>query len=161
MVHAIAGKAVTFMLAGTDEFKKYSAQVVSNASVLAKSLTERGFRLVSGGTDNHLILLDVRSRNVTGKEAEVLLGEVGITSNKNMIPFDPAKPMVTSGVRLGTAAVTTRGMKETQMEVIADAIERVLSAPESEEIKKEVRGRMAALTEEFPLYPDLAEPWAN
>ena len=161
LVHAIAGKAVTFMLAGTDEFKKYSAQVVSNASVLAKSLTERGFRLVSGGTDNHLILLDVRSRNVTGKEAEVLLGEVGITSNKNMIPFDPAKPMVTSGVRLGTAAVTTRGMKETEMEVIADAIERVLSAPESEEIKKEVRGRMAALTEEFPLYPDLAEPWAN
>ncbi|MFV8151043.1 MULTISPECIES: serine hydroxymethyltransferase [Synergistaceae] len=161
LVHAIAGKAVTFMLAGTDEFKKYAAQVVSNASALAKALTERGFRLVSGGTDNHLILLDVRSRNVTGKEAEVLLGEVGITSNKNMIPFDPAKPMVTSGVRLGTAAVTTRGMKETEMEAIADAIERVLSAPESEEIKKEVRGRMAALTEEFPLYPDLAEPWAN
>ena len=91
----------------------------------------------------------------------MLLGEVGITSNKNMIPFDPAKPMVTSGVRLGTAAVTTRGMKETEMEVIADAIERVLSAPESGEIRKEVKRRMAALTEEFPLYPDLAEPWAN
>lgn len=161
LVHAIAGKAVTFMLAGTDEFKKYAAQVVSNASALAKALTERGFRLVSGGTDNHLILLDVRSRNVTGKEAEVLLGEVGITSNKNMIPFDPAKPMVTSGVRLGTAAVTTRGMKETEMEVIADAIERVLSAPDNGEIKKEVKARMAALTKEFPLYPDLAEPWAN
>ena len=161
LVHAIAGKAVTFMLAGTDEFKKYAAQVVSNASALAKALTERGFRLVSGGTDNHLILLDVRSRNVTGKEAEVLLGEVGITSNKNMIPFDPAKPMVTSGVRLGTAAVTTRGMKETEMEAIADAIERVLSAPDNGEIKKEVKARMAALTKEFPLYPDLAEPWAN
>ncbi len=161
LVHAIAGKAVTFMLAGTDEFKKYAAQVVSNASTLAKALTERGFRLVSGGTDNHLILLDVRSRNVTGKEAEVLLGEVGITSNKNMIPFDPAKPMVTSGVRLGTAAVTTRGMKETEMEAIADAIERVLSAPDNGEIKKEVKARMAALTKEFPLYPDLAEPWAN
>lgn len=161
LVHSIAGKAVTFMLAGTDEFKKYAAQVVSNASTLAKALTERGFRLVSGGTDNHLILLDVRSRNVTGKEAEVLLGEVGITSNKNMIPFDPAKPMVTSGVRLGTAAVTTRGMKETEMETIADAIEKVLSAPDREEIKKEVKARMAALTEEFPLYPDLAEPWAN
>ena len=161
LVHAIAGKAVTFMLAGTDEFKKYAAQVVSNASALAKALTERGFRLVSGGTDNHLILLYVRSRNVTGKEAEVLLGEVGITSNKNMIPFDPAKPMVTSGVRLGTAAVTTRGMKETEMEAIADAIERVLSAPDNGEIKKEVKARMAALTKEFPLYPDLAEPWAN
>ena len=161
LVHAIAGKAVTFMLAGTDEFKKYAAQVVSNASALAKALTERGFRLVSGGTDNHLILLDVRSRNVTGKEAEVLLGEVGITSNKNMTPFDPAKPMVTSGVRLGTAAVTTRGMKETEMEAIADAIERILSAPDNGEIKKEVKARMAALTKEFPLYPDLAEPWAN
>ena len=161
LVHAIAGKAVTFMLAGTEEFKKYAAQVVSNASALAKALTDRGFRLVSGGTDNHLILLDVRSRNVTGKEGEVLLGEVGITSNKNMIPFDPAKPMVTSGVRLGTAAVTTRGMKEPEMEIVADAIEKVLSNPENSQIKKEVKARMASLTEEFPLYPDLIDPWAN
>ncbi len=161
LVHAIAGKAVTFMLAGTDEFKKYAAQVVSNAAALADALLKRGFRLVSGGTDNHLILLDVRSRNVTGKEAEVLLGEVGITANKNMIPFDPAKPMVTSGVRLGTAAITTRGMKEADMEKIADAVEKVLSNPDNEQIKKEVRSGMAKLTEEFPLYPDLAEPWAN
>lgn len=161
LVHSIAGKAVTFMLAGTEEFKKYASQVVSNASALAKALTDRGFRLVSGGTDNHLILLDVRSRNVTGKEGEVLLGEVGITSNKNMIPFDPAKPMVTSGVRLGTAAVTTRGMKEPEMEKIADAIEKVLSNPENNLIKKEVKASMASLTDEFPLYPDLAEPWAN
>ncbi len=161
LVHSIAGKAVTFMLAGTEEFKKYASQVVRNASALAKALTDRGFRLVSGGTDNHLILLDVRSRNVTGKEGEVLLGEVGITSNKNMIPFDPAKPMVTSGVRLGTAAVTTRGMKEPEMEKIADAIEKVLSNPENNLIKKEVKASMAALTDGFPLYPDLAEPWAN
>ena len=161
LVHSIAGKAVTFMLAGTEEFKKYASQVVSNASALAKALIDRGFRLVSGGTDNHLILLDVRSRNVTGKEGEVLLGEVGITSNKNMIPFDPAKPMVTSGVRLGTAAVTTRGMKEPEMEKIADAIEKVLSNPENNLIKKEVKASMAALTDGFPLYPDLAEPWAN
>jgi len=161
LVHAIAGKAVTFMLAGTEEFKNYASQVVNNASALAKALTDRGFRLVSGGTDNHLILLDVRSRNVTGKEGEVLLGEVGITSNKNMIPFDPAKPMVTSGVRLGTAAVTTRGMKEPEMEKIADAIEKVLSNPENNLIKKEVKASMAALTDGFPLYPDLAEPWAN
>ncbi|NLD06003.1 MAG: serine hydroxymethyltransferase, partial [Synergistaceae bacterium] len=161
LVQSIAGKAVTFMIAGTEEFKKYSSQVVSNASALAKALTDRGFRLVSGGTDNHLILLDVRSRNVTGKEGEVLLGEVGITSNKNMIPFDPAKPMVTSGVRLGTAAITTRGMKEPEMDKIADAIERVLSNPENNLIKKEVKASMAALTGEFPLYPDLAEPWVN
>ena len=161
LVHSIAGKAVTFMLAGTDEFKAYSAQVVDNASTLAQALKERGFRLVSGGTDNHLILLDVRSRNITGKEGESLLSEVGITSNKNMIPFDPEKPMVTSGVRLGTAALTTRGMRGPEMAVIADAIEKVLSNPGNESIKKEVRGAMAALAERFPLYPDLKEPWAN
>ncbi len=161
LVHSIAGKAVTFMLAGTEEFKQYSEQVVNNASAFAKSLTDRGFRLVSGGTDNHLILLDLRSRSVTGKEGESLLGEVGITCNKNMIPFDPAKPMVTSGVRLGTAAVTTRGMKEPEMEIIADAIDRVLSNPNSDPIKKEVKARMASLTAEFPLYPDLVQPWAN
>lgn len=161
LVHSIAGKAVTFMLAGREEFREYSVQVVKNAKVLAKSLTERGFRLVSGGTDNHLILLDVRSRNVTGKEGEILLGEVGITSNKNMIPFDPAKPMVTSGVRLGTPAITTRGMKEPEMEIIADAIERVLSNPQNDNIKKEVKANMAALAERFPLYPDLVEPWVN
>ena len=161
LVHSIAGKAVTFMLAGREEFKEYSFQVVKNAKVLAKGLTDRGFRLVSGGTDNHLILLDVRSRNVTGKEGEILLGEVGITSNKNMIPFDPAKPMVTSGVRLGTPAITTRGMKEPEMEIIADAIERVLSNPQNDNIKKEVKANMAALAERFPLYPDLVEPWVN
>lgn len=161
LVHSIAGKAVTFMLAGTDEFKEYSAQVVSNAAALAKALSDRGFRLVSGGTDNHLILLDLRSHNISGKDAEMVLGEVGITCNKNMIPFDPAKPMVTSGVRLGTAAVTTRGMKEAQMEIIAEAMDRALSNPDSGAIKKEVRDSMAALTEEFPLYPDLVRPWAN
>lgn len=161
LVQSIAGKAVTFMLAGREEFREYATQVVENAKVLAKSLTDRGFRLVSGGTDNHLILLDVRSRNVTGKEGEILLGEVGITSNKNMIPFDPAKPMVTSGVRLGTPAITTRGMKEPEMEIIADAIERVLSNPENDNIKKEVKANMAALAERFPLYPDLVEPWVN
>ena len=161
LVQSIAGKAVTFMLAGREEFREFATQVVENAKVLAKSLTDRGFRLVSGGTDNHLILLDVRSRNVTGKEGEILLGEVGITSNKNMIPFDPAKPMVTSGVRLGTPAITTRGMKEPEMEIIAEAIERVLSNPQNDNIKKEVKANMAALAERFPLYPDLVEPWVN
>ncbi len=161
LVQSIAGKAVTFMLASTDEFKCYAHQVVSNAAAFAKALSDRKFRMVSGGTDNHLILLDLRSRNVSGKDGENLLAAVGITSNKNMIPFDPAKPMVTSGVRLGTAAVTTRGMKEKEMEKIADAIDMVLSNPENETIRKEVKARMAALAEEFPLYQDLSQPWAN
>ena len=161
LVQSIAGKAVTFMLASTDEFKCYAQQVVSNAAAFAKALSDRKFRMVSGGTDNHLILLDLRSRSVSGKEGEALLASVGITSNKNMIPFDPAKPMVTSGVRLGTAAITTRGMKEKEMEKIADAIDMVLSNPENETIRKEVKARMAALAEEFPLYPDLSQPWAN
>jgi len=161
LVQSIAGKAVTFMIAGGEEFKQYASQVVSNASVLAKALADRGLRLVSGGTDNHLMMVDLRSRKVTGKQAETLLGEVGITCNKNMIPFDPEKPMVTSGIRIGTAAVTTRGMKEKEMEIIADAMDRVLSNPDNDIIKKEVKTKMAALTADFPLYPDLVRPWAN
>lgn len=161
LVHQIAGKAVTFRLAAAEEFKVYAKQVVDNASALAKALTERGFRLVSGGTDNHMLLLDLRSRKTTGAEGEKLLEEAGITCNKNMIPFDPEKPTVTSGVRLGTAAVTTRGMKEPQMEQIAAAIDKVLSHPDSDTIKKEAKAGMARLSEEFPLYPDFADPWTN
>ena len=115
----------------------------------------------AGGTDNHMLLLDLRSRKTTGAEGEKLLEEAGITCNKNMIPFDPEKPTVTSGVRLGTAAVTTRGMKEPEMELIADAIDKVLSHPDSETIKKEAKAGMARLSEDFPLYPDFAGPWAN
>ena len=161
LVHAIAAKAAAFKIAGTDEFKAYAKQVVSNASAFADALIARGFRLVSGGTDNHLVLVDLRSHNVTGKAAENILESVGITCNKNMIPFDPEKPMVTSGVRLGTAAITTRGMKEPQMEIIADAIDRILRAPENENTQKEVKAMMAGLAEEFPLYPDFEKPWAN
>ncbi|MEG1642468.1 MAG: serine hydroxymethyltransferase [Synergistaceae bacterium] len=161
LVQSIAGKAVTFMIAGTDGFKLYAQQVVKNAAVFAEALKAHNFRLVSGGTDNHLVLVDLRSHNATGKEAEAILGSVGITCNKNMIPFDPAKPMVTSGVRLGTAAITSRGMKEPQMSVIAEAIDKVLSNPDNENTKKEVKRTMATLSEEFPLYPDLKEPWAN
>ena len=161
LVHQIAGKAAAFKLAGMDGFKIYARQVVANAAVFAKALLERGFRLVSGGTDNHMLLMDLRSRRLTGAEGEALLEEAGITCNKNMIPFDPEKPAVTSGVRLGTAAVTTRGMKEPQMELIADAIDKILSHPDSESIKKEAKAGMAELSEEFPLYPDFADPWAN
>jgi glycine hydroxymethyltransferase len=160
LVHQIAGKAAAFKFAMTDEFKAYAKQVVANAQAMAKALTDRGYRLVTGGTDNHLILLDLRSRKVTGRTAEVVLDEAGITCNKNMIPYDPEKPMVTSGIRIGSAAMTTRGMKEPEMERIVDGMDRVLSNPDSESIKKEVKAKMLELTSEFPLYPDLENPWA-
>jgi len=160
LVHQIAGKAAAFKFAMTDEFKAYAKQVVVNAAAMAKALTDRGYRLVTGGTDNHLILLDLRSRKVTGRTAEVVLDEAGITCNKNMIPYDPEKPMVTSGIRIGSAAMTTRGMKEPEMERIVDGMDRVLSNPDSESIKKEVKAKMLELTSEFPLYPDLENPWA-
>jgi glycine hydroxymethyltransferase len=155
LLPAIAGKAVCFKLASEPSFKVYIRQVVENASVLSSSLQERGFRIVSGGTDNHLMLVDLRPKGLTGKAAEKLLGEAGITANKNAIPFDPEKPMVTSGLRFGTAAVTTRGMTATEMEELADAIDKVLSAPGDEALRKAVRSRMADLGAAFPLYESL------
>ena len=149
LMHVIAAKAVCFGEALKDEFKEYQQQVVKNAKVLAESLKEKGYRLVSGGTDNHLILIDVRSKGLTGKEAEVLLEEVNITTNKNTIPFDPEKPTVTSGIRIGTPAVTTRGMKEEEMKKIAELIDRALDENISrDEIKEEVLD----LCSRFPLY---------
>jgi len=148
-MHVIAAKAVCFGEALKDEFKEYQQQVVKNAKVLAESLKEKGYRLVSGGTDNHLILIDVRSKGLTGKKAEELLEQVNITTNKNTIPFDPEKPTVTSGIRIGTPAVTTRGMKEEEMKKIAELIDRALDENISrDEIKKEV----LELCSRFPLY---------
>ena len=149
LMHVIAAKAVCFGEALKDEFKEYQQQVVKNAKVLAESLKEKGYRLVSGGTDNHLILIDVRSKGLTGKKAEELLEQVNITTNKNTIPFDPEKPTVTSGIRIGTPAVTTRGMKEEEMKKIAELIDRALDENISrDEIKKEV----LELCSRFPLY---------
>jgi glycine hydroxymethyltransferase len=149
LMHVIAAKAVCFGEALKDEFKEYQKQVVKNAKVLAESLKEKGYRLVSGGTDNHLILIDVRSKGLTGKKAEELLEQVNITTNKNTIPFDPEKPTVTSGIRIGTPAVTTRGMKEEEMKKIAELIDRALDENISrDEIKKEV----LELCSRFPLY---------
>lgn len=160
LVHVMAAKAVCFKLAMEPEFKTYAAQVVANAKALARALAERGYRIVSGGTDNHLILVDCKgSRGVTGKDAERILNGAGVTVNKNMIPFDQEKPLVTSGIRVGTAAVTTRGMKEPEMERIADAMDRVLSHPEDGVEHNGVRDLVKALSEEFPLYPDFVEPW--
>jgi glycine hydroxymethyltransferase len=157
LLQAIAAKAVCFKLAGEPAFKEYARQVVKNAAEMAKALQGYGFRLVSGGTDNHLMLVDLRPKGITGKAAERVLEDAGITSNKNAIPFDPEKPAVTSGLRLGTAAVTSRGMKENEMREIARAIDEVLSKPEDQSAVRSVRGRMAELSSSFPLYKSMKE----
>lgn len=158
-MHVIAAKATCFKLAMQPEFKEYAKQVVANAKALAKGLSERGFRLVSGGTDNHMMLVDLRSKKITGKEAEKILESVGITVNKNMIPFDPEKAMTTSGIRIGTPALTTRGMKEKEMEIVAELIDRALSHPDDEVEKERVRKEVKELVHFFPLYPELSNPW--
>ncbi len=155
LMHIIAAKAVALGEALTDEFKAYSQRIVDNAARLAERLKSHGLNLISGGTDNHLILIDVRNLNLTGKVAEHLLDEVGITTNKNTIPFDPESPFVTSGIRIGTAAVTTRGMDLEAMDEIADIMALVLKNPEDDKAKQEARKRVAVLTEKFPLYPGM------
>ncbi|OGC11218.1 serine hydroxymethyltransferase [candidate division WOR-1 bacterium RIFOXYA12_FULL_52_29] len=150
--HVIAGKAVCFKEALAPAFKAYQAQIVKNAKALADGLTKGGLRLVSGGTDNHLVLVDLRPFKVTGKIAELALDEVGITVNKNTIPFDPEKPFVTSGIRIGTPALTTRGMKENEMSLIADLICRTLKNPADEKVKESVKEKVAELCRQFPLY---------
>lgn len=149
--HVIAGKAVCFKEALTPAFKAYQQQIVKNAKALAEGLTKGGLRLVSGGTDNHLVLVDLRPFNVTGKVAELALDEVGITVNKNTIPFDPEKPFVTSGIRIGTPALTTRGMKEPAMTLIAELICKTLKNP-NDQVKTEVERQVAELCQQFPLY---------
>lgn len=151
-VHVIAAKAVCFKEAMTEEFRKYQEQVVKNAKKLAKALSERGFRVVSGGTDNHMFLVDLSNKGITGKEAEEALERAGITVNKNLIPFDKRGPSVTSGIRIGTPAVTTRGMKEEEMDIIADLITRVIDAYPSEQVEKEVAKKVSELCEAFPVY---------
>ena len=151
LMHVIAAKAVAFKEALAPEFKVYQRQIVANAQALAEGLLRRGFRLISGGTDNHLMLADLSNRNVTGKEAEATLDRAGITVNKNAIPFDEKPPAVASGVRLGTPCVTTRGMKEPEMEIIAEAIDRVTAHPNDEAVIRETRKRMKALCKKFPL----------
>ena len=157
LVHVIAGKAVCFQEAQSEGFREYQSQVLKNASVLADTLQKKGFRIVSGGTDNHMFLMDVFSRGLTGKDAEAKLEEAGLTVNKNTIPFDQHPPMVTSGIRIGTPAVTTRGMKEPEMEMIGSLIAEVLSNLESEKVVSEVKSKIAELTSVFPLYGDLVK----
>lgn len=152
LMHVIAAKATSFKEALTEEFKQYSKQVVTNAKKLAEELSKRNIRIVSGGTDNHLILLDVTSLGLTGQEAEEVLDKVGITTNKNTIPFDEKGPVVTSGVRIGTAAVTSRGFTEQSMEEIAEIISLTLTNTKDDQKLSEAKDRALKLTKEFPLY---------
>lgn len=152
LMHIIAAKAVSFKEALSPEFKQYGEQIIANAKVLAEHLTAEGFRIVSGGTDNHLLLIDVSDLGLTGKVAEEALDEVKITTNKNTIPYDKESPFITSGVRVGTAAVTTRGFKEAEMKEIAEIIALSLKNLNDEAKQQEARDRVTALTDKFPLY---------
>jgi glycine hydroxymethyltransferase len=154
-MHIIAAKAVCFLDAMSDEFKVYQRQVVANARALAARFMETGFDVVTGGTDTHLFLLDLTARNLSGKKAEAALEASGITVNKNTVPFDTRSPFITSGVRIGTPALTTRGMKETEMKRIADLMGRVLENPADPAVIGEVRRATRELCDAFPLYPEL------
>jgi glycine hydroxymethyltransferase len=155
LMHVIAAKAVGFKEALDENFKKYAEQVIKNAKALANKLTSYGFKIISGGTDNHLMLIDLRNKNMTGKAAQEMLDAVGITVNKNAVPFDDKSPLITSGIRLGTPALTTRGMTEKDMEKIGDMINDIISNPADENMKKNVSDRIDELTSEHPLYPEL------
>jgi glycine hydroxymethyltransferase len=152
LMHVIAAKAVAFGEALEDSFTSYGAQVIKNAQRLASELVKRGFYIISGGTDNHLMLADLRGKNVTGKAAEEALDKAAITVNKNAVPYDDKSALITSGIRIGTAAVTTRGMKEAEMDTVAEMIDRVVSNPADESVAKQVREEVRALTARFPLY---------
>ncbi len=154
LMHVIAAKAVALKEAQAPSFKKYQKQVLANAKALANGLQKRGFRIVSGGTDTHLMLVDVTAKGITGKEAESALDEAGITVNKNAIPYDEKPPAVASGIRLGTPIVSTRGMREKEMDEIADAIDKVLSHPTDTTVRKQVRSRMRTLCGKFPIFAD-------
>jgi glycine hydroxymethyltransferase len=157
LMHIIAAKAVCFKEAMEPAFAEYQRQVVANAARLAKVIADHGFRLVSGGTDNHLMLVDVFSKGITGKAAETALGKAAITVNKNAIPFDKNPPMTASGIRVGTPAMTTRGMREAEMDVIGDLIARVLASPEDDRVIATVKSEVERLARRFPLYPELQQ----
>ena len=148
-MHVIAAKAVCFKMAMQDDFITYQRQIKENASVLAQRLMEMDYRLVSGGTDNHLMLVDLRNKGLTGKQAEKALEEAGITVNKNAVPFDTQPPMVTSGIRIGTPAMTSRGMKEKEMTLIAELIDRVLCNIDNGKVRQEVRQDVQTLCHQF------------
>ncbi len=155
LMHIIAAKAVAFGEALKPSFKVYAKQVIANAKALGDSLHEYGFYLISGGTDNHLLLIDLTEKNISGKQAERVLEEAGMTTNKNMVPFDKRSPFITSGIRIGTAALTTRGFKEADMRAIGGFINEVISDPDSDSVIPSVRNRVTELVSSFPLYEDV------
>jgi glycine hydroxymethyltransferase len=157
LMHVIAAKAVAFQEAKSSEFKVYQEQVVKNCRRMASGLQDRGFRIVSGGTDTHLLLADLTSRNITGKEASALLERVNITVNKNLIPFDKLPPASASGIRLGTPAITTRGIKEKEIDTIVDLIDRAIIGRDDERELQAIKKEVVALTKKFPLYPELGK----
>lgn len=152
LMHIVAAKAVAFKEALSEDFKTYQQQVVKNAAALADELMQKGFRIVSGGTDNHLMLIDLCSKNITGKEAQNLLDDIGITANKNTIPFEPLSPFVTSGIRLGTPALTTRGLKEADIRQVADIIAEVIEKRDDETVIARAKEKVADICKRFPLY---------
>jgi len=157
LMHVIAAKAVAFGEALEPSFKSYAEQIIKNAQALARKLVSLDYHIISGGTDNHLMLVDLRNKHVTGKDAETALEKAGITVNKNMVPFDDKSPMVTSGIRIGTPAMTTRGMKEPEMEIIGDLIDRVIRNIGNEGVYESVRGCVRELCTRFPLYTELMQ----
>jgi len=154
LIHVIAAKAVGFKEAMSPQFKDYQQQVVLNAVVLAEQLDRHGFRIVSGGTDNHMMLVDLHNKGITGKEAEELLEQAGLTVNKNAIPFDTESRFVTGGIRIGTPSVTTRGLKENGMVQVANWINRVITSRDSSEIAR-IRQEVRALCDQYPIYPEI------
>ena len=154
LMHVIAAKAVAFGEALKEDFRTYTGQVIRNAARLAEELLKRDYNIISGGTDNHLMLIDLRNKDLSGKAAEKALDKAGITCNKNAVPFDDKSPLITSGIRLGTAAMTTRGMKETEMAAIAEFIDRVITDHKNEDTQKQVKGEVLEFCNAFPLYPD-------
>ncbi len=155
LMHVIAAKAVAFGEALKPEFKQYAKQVKLNAKTLCEALVGYGFNIVSGGTDNHLMLIDLRNKKINGKQAQMTLDEANITTNKNSVPYDTESPLLTSGLRLGSPALTTRGFKEAEFKLIAKWINEVITAPENKEVREKVKGEIGELTKKFPLYPEL------
>ena len=158
MEHIIAAKAVAFGEILAEDFKSYGKQVIANAQAMAKAFVSRGYNLISNGTDNHLMLIDLRNKNITGKKAQETLDKAHITLNKNAVPFDDKSPFVTSGIRVGVPAITTRGMKENDMETVVDLLDRVLMNIEDENILAEVRNEVHSIMENFELYPEINKP---
>jgi glycine hydroxymethyltransferase len=159
LMHVIAAKAIAFKEALSDEFRTYQQRVIDNASVLGQALTKRNFRIVSGGTDNHLLLVDLTAKNITGRKAEVVLGKAGIIVNRNLIPYDKEKPLVTSGVRLGSPATTTRGMGTEEMKTIAGFIERVIENADDDAALETLHAEVKEFCRKFPMYPHLLEQY--